>query len=166
MIDLNFVKDFNDLIKNNQHTIVCAESITAGLIASTIASVSGASEILKGSIVTYNAELKKQLLGVPNDIIEEYTAESQETTDAMLLGLKRVYPNATIHVAVTGVASPPSMGYRVNKEVGQIYVSMSINGKDYKYDTIITPIHKKDERNEIRRTTVKYILEKILENLG
>lgn len=45
-------KKFRELLKKNGLTIVAAESITAGLFASTLASVKGASAILKGSVVT------------------------------------------------------------------------------------------------------------------
>jgi len=162
MIDIN---NFNETLKSKGLTIVCAESITAGLLSSTIASVSGASAILKGSIVTYSENLKMSILDVDPLILKKFTAESRETTDAMCIGLKKLYPEASIHVAVTGVASLPKDGsYTVNKDVGKIYVSIFYNKEFYQLETVIQP-NTGDERNSIRHQTVEFILESILQNI-
>lgn len=165
MIDTNIVKNFNDTLKGKGLTIICAESITAGLLASTIASVSGASSVLKGSIVTYDENLKMNILGVDPLILKEHTAESQQTTNAMCLGLKKLYPEASIHVAVTGVASEPATdAYKVDKAIGQIYVAVFYNKQLFEYETIISP-KTEDKRNSIRAQTVEFIFDKILSGL-
>jgi len=163
MISNDKIKKFNKELEERKLTIFCGESITAGLFASTIASISGASLILKGSVVTYDKNLKISILGVSPDIIKEYTAESQETTTAMCYGLQKLYPFAAIYVAVTGVASfPATNDYIIDKEVGQIYVSIYYN-HIYEFNTIIKSTSQNDPRNEIRDLTVEYIMEKILE---
>lgn len=154
------IKDFNDTLRTQNLSIVCAESITAGLLASTIASVSGASDVLLGSIVTYNRRLKTSILGVDPRVIDKETAESKETTTEMAYGLTKVYPCASIFVAVTGVASKPTNNYPVNKEVGQVYVSIYYNNKMTEIETIIKV--KDDDRNKIREQTVEFILQNIL----
>ena len=171
----NKVIKFNGILKQKGLTIVCAESITAGLLASTIASVSGASDVLKGSIVTYSRELKTSILGVDPRIIDKNTAESLETTIEMANGLTGIYPSADIFVAVTGVASAPSNDYIIDKKVGQIYVAVYFKNKMHTLDKIID---KKDikiisdsaiknnldktERNIIREITVENIFDFIL----
>lgn len=55
-MEVDKLKEFKNTLEEKKLTIVCAESMTAGLLASTIASVSGASSILIGSIVTYSPE--------------------------------------------------------------------------------------------------------------
>lgn len=175
-LEQNFIKEFNTTLKRKGLTIVCAESITAGLLASTIASVSGASSILKGSIVTYNENLKMNILGVDPLIIKGHTAESQQTTTAMCLGLKKLYPEASIHVAVTGVASKPvNPDYFIDKEVGQVYVSIFLKKKDgyilKECETILNPEttemigEDKElfERNSIRTKTVEFIFSNLLD---
>lgn len=165
MINTNIVKNFNATLKEKGLTIVCAESITAGLLASTIASVSEASSVLKGSIVTYDENLKMNILGVDPLLVAEHTAESQETTNAMCIGLKKLYPEASIQVAVTGVASKPADdAYKVNKAVGQIYVAIFYGKKLFEYETVIKA-QNDDDRNSIRIQTVEFILDKILINL-
>jgi PncC family amidohydrolase len=166
---------FNETLKKKGLTVVCAESITAGLLASTIASVSGASDILKGSIVTYSRELKTSILGVDPRVIDKNTAESLETTIEMAYGLTKVYPSADIYVAVTGVASTPSNGYIVDKKVGQIYIAVYYQNKMNKLDEIIDKNDikiisdsaiknnlEKTERNIIREITVEKIFSFIL----
>lgn len=166
MIDTNIAKNFNDTLIEKGLTIVCAESVTAGLLASTIASVSGASSVLKGSIVTYAADLKTKILGVDPLIISKNTAESQETTDAMCLGLKELYPEASIQVSVTGVASKPADDtYKIDKVVGQIYVTIFYEEKLYRYATVITPKNE-DDRNSIRMQAVVFIIERVLDTIA
>lgn len=158
MIAKALIDDFNNMLKYKNLTIFCAESITAGLLASTIASVSGASSVLKGSVVTYDADLKIKLLGVPPEIIAINTAESQETTDAMCMGIRQLYPGVSIYVAITGVASKPTNDYTINKQVGQIYISVFYD-KLYQYQSIILPNDSGDSRNQIRDEAVECIME-------
>ncbi len=162
MIETAKVEAFNQTLKCKGVTVVCAESMTAGLLASTIASAPWAASVLKGAIVTYDENLKMNLLGVNPLTLAEHTAESQETTDAMCLGLKKLYPEATVHVAVTGVASAPDpdADYTVDKAVGQIYISILYNKKLERLATVLQPTGD-DERNSIRCQTVELILEKI-----
>jgi len=46
-----------------------AESLTAGLICATLASVPGASATLRGGVVVYATELKTALAGVPGELL-------------------------------------------------------------------------------------------------
>jgi len=154
----NKISYFNRTLKQKQLTIVCAESITAGLLSSTIASISGSSEILKGSIVTYSRELKSCILGVDPKIIDLNTAESIETTVEMTYGLYKLYPSADIFVSVTGVASPSNDNYKVNKQVGQIYVAVYFKNKMHTLDTVI----EETDRNSIRIKAVESIFNFIL----
>lgn len=162
MIKENKIKEFNNTLKDKNLTIVCAESITAGLLSSTIASVSGASDILKGSIVTYSCELKSSVLKVNPKTIDEKTAESIETTKEMVHGLIKLFPSASIHIAVTGVASESP---KVNKPLGQVYVVIHFENKIEQIEQIVE--FNKDEkdgnlkRNEIRINTVELIFNEI-----
>ncbi|PXY43184.1 CinA family protein [Flavobacterium hydrophilum] len=158
------VSKFNITLKQNDLTIVCAESITAGLLSSTIASISGASSILKGSIVTYSRELKSGILKVDPKIIDKYTAESMETTVEMVYGLIKVYPSSDFYVAVTGIASPGTEEYPIKGEVGDVYIAIYYRKElaenrlrefKFKFGEI--------DRNEIREKAVLEILNKVIE---
>ncbi len=166
MDNTEFIFWFNQTLAQHRHTLVCAESITAGLLASTIASAPGTLAILIGSIVTYDRAMKELVLGVPRSTLDRHSAESMETTNAMLRGLKALFPNASIHVAITGVASRPSVNYDPDKVAGQIYLAMSIDGITYTFETVVRPEMPDEWGNKYRYAAVRYILERILEKIG
>lgn len=153
--------EFNTLLLSKKLTIATAESITAGLLASTIASVPGASSVLKGGIITYNPELKIKILGVSPKTLEQHSAESIETTIEMVKGLSKLNLIADIYVAVTGVASAPINDYKINKPVGQIYVAILFKKQLYSFETIISTNPSENQRNVIREQSVCFILDKI-----
>ncbi len=151
--------EFNSFLKNHNLTITTAESITAGLLSGTIASVPGTSSILKGGIITYQEELKIKLLGVNPQTLKKHSAESAETTIEMVNGLANLLPNSDIHVAVTGVASAPVNDYKITKPVGQIYVAVRFRNNTFVFDTVINGTC----RNQIREKAVNYIFDKVVE---
>ena len=67
-------------------TIGFAESLTGGLISSSVVAVPGASAVFKGSVVSYTNEVKEGVLGVPSGIISAYTEVSAECAKAMAEG--------------------------------------------------------------------------------
>lgn len=156
-----FAFRFNKFLADRGLTLVCAESMTAGLLASTLASAPGTMAVFEGSVVTYSPAMKEQLLEVPRSILETYTAESQETTNAMLKGLKILFPNTSIHVAVTGIASVGPNGLKGKQTPGQIYVAIAIEGQNYSIETIVSPAITDEWGNNIRHATVRYILEQV-----
>lgn len=154
---------FNSFLKERNLTIATAESITAGLLCSTIASVAGASSVLKGGIVTYDEELKVKLLDVKPETLARYSAESAETTLEMLSGLAKLDFDASIYVAVTGAASTSINNYQLTKPVGQVYVAILYKNKTYNFETILQPKGDTDPRNQIREKAVSYVFDKISE---
>ena len=54
-----------------KQTVATAESLTAGLLAATIAGVPGASEVLRGGLITYTEHTKVALAGVAPQILDE-----------------------------------------------------------------------------------------------
>ena len=67
-------------------TVSTAESLTAGMIASTIADIPGASAVLRGGAVTYCDEIKHRVLGVEQETLDRYTAVSHQTAREMAVG--------------------------------------------------------------------------------
>ncbi len=157
------VSEFNTFLKEKNLTIATAESITAGLLMSTIASVSGVSSVLKGGIVTYQEELKIKLLNVNPETLKSYSAESLETTVEMVKGLSNLGLDSDIYVAITGVASESVNEYKITKQVGQIYVAILFNNKLHTFETILQPETKENSRNKIREKAVDFIFDKITE---
>ncbi|PXY40860.1 competence protein ComA [Flavobacterium cheongpyeongense] len=153
------IEDFVALLTSKQIKIVCAESITGGLLASTIISIPGASSVLLGSIVSYNPEFKNKVLGVSNQTLHDKTAESFEVTREMVNGIFNLFPTADLYVAVTGVASASVNGYYVDKAIGQIYVVIMYKNSFFEFSEIIL----KNERNLIRDGAVEAIFNYIIE---
>lgn len=77
-----------------------AESLTGGLVASRIVSVTGASAWFAGSIVSYATSVKQALLGVP-----EGPVVSESAAIAMAVGACRVL-GTSVGLGITGVAGP------------------------------------------------------------
>ncbi len=104
------------------YTIATAESCTGGLIAERITRVPDASEYFVGSIVSYTNQIKTELLGVPQEMIERCGAVSGEVAEAMARGIKE-RTGATIGLSVTGIAGPDGGTQAV--PVGTVYVGLA-----------------------------------------
>ncbi len=108
-----------ELCRQRGLSLGTAESLTGGLIASRLTAVPGCSDVFRGSIVSYAAEVKFDVLGVP-----EGPVVSEEAVSAMAQGACRVL-GSDVSVAVTGVAGPdPHDG----QEVGRVWMSTSVAG--------------------------------------
>jgi nicotinamide-nucleotide amidase len=81
-------------------TLAVAESVTGGLVAGRLTAVPGASDVLRGAVVSYASEVKFDLLAVP-----EGPVVSEAAAAAMATGVRRVL-GADIGLALTGVAGP------------------------------------------------------------
>lgn len=102
--------------------LAAAESCTAGLIASALAEVPGASRAFWGSYVCYTPEAKFAMLGVERSMISSFGAVSAEVAMAMAEGaLSR--SGADIAVAVTGLAGP--LGDGSNVPLGTVWIALS-----------------------------------------
>ena len=91
------------LLKENGFTLAAAESCTGGEIAHLVTSVSGASEYFIGSVTSYSPEVKKNLLGVKAETIEEKGIVSSEVAQAMAEGVRSLL-KTDFAVATTGWA--------------------------------------------------------------
>lgn len=86
-------------------SLAVAESCTAGLLASRLASLPGASRYLAGGVVSYSNQAKVSLLDVPAEEIEEFGAVSEEVALAMANGVREKF-GTEIGIGITGVAGP------------------------------------------------------------
>ncbi|HEY3694799.1 CinA family protein [Phenylobacterium sp.] len=100
--------------------VVTAESCTAGLVASAICAIPGASDIFDRGFITYSNRAKQEMLGVPGDLIADLGAVSEPVARMMAEGALE-NSNAHIAVAVTGVAGPG--GGTPLKPVGTVHIA-------------------------------------------
>jgi len=110
------------LLKEKGWTFATAESCTGGQIAQQITSLPGASIVYRGGVVSYWTSVKGAVLGVPQDILDQYGAVSEPTARAMAEGAARI-TGAELAVSVTGVAGPDA-DERGNP-VGLVFVGLA-----------------------------------------
>jgi len=103
-------------------TIATAESCTGGLIASRITDLPGASDYFLEGLVTYSNEAKMALLGVPEALLAEHGAVSEEVARAMAEGCRQK-AGSDYAIAVTGIAGPT--GGTAEKPVGLVYIAVA-----------------------------------------
>lgn len=111
-----------ELLLEKGATVATAESCTGGQVAHKISSIAGASCYFLGGIVAYSNEIKHKLLGVPEGVLQQYGAVSEETARAMAEGTRRA-TGADYGIATTGVAGPG--GGSPEKPVGTVWLGLA-----------------------------------------
>lgn len=144
------------LIERNL-TISSVESLTAGLFSSSIASVSNASKVLKGGLVTYTNECKIEVLGVDKQIIANEGVISEACVKAMVIQGKKMF-NTDLVVSFSGNAGPSAME---GKEVGLVYMALLIHDQTYTFKEVFL-----GDRQEVRSQCIAYMVKQIKDKLG
>lgn len=107
--------------------LTCAESCTGGLVAAALTDVPGASDVFVGGVVAYANEMKTRALGVPETLLGQYGAVSEQTARAMAEGALAA-GEATLAVSTTGIAGPA--GGSADKPVGLVWFGIAdANGR-------------------------------------
>jgi len=107
------------LLVGHRLTLGVAESLTGGLVGARLTNVNGASDFFRGSIVSYDREVKFDLLGVPEGpVVSEESARAMAEAACKLL-------EADVGLGVTGVAGPAEQD---GQPVGTVFLGVSIDG--------------------------------------
>ena len=144
-------------LKDKDWHISFAESLTGGMCAATLVSISGASNVLDEAFVTYSNESKIKYLGVKKETIDKYTVFSKEVAYEMALGLHNE-TNAEVCLATTGIAGPNPEG---DKPAGYVCFGIYIDGNIHTYEKIFANM----SRNEVREKANNYIYEELFKLL-
>ena len=107
------------LAKNK--TMSTAESCTGGYIAHLITSHPGSSKYFKGSVISYDNEVKENVLHVANETLQTVGAVSEETVKEMLKGALDIL-RTDYAIAVSGIMGPD--GGSVEKPVGTVWIAV------------------------------------------
>jgi nicotinamide-nucleotide amidase len=134
-----------DLTARRQ-SVATAESLTAGLLAATLAGVPGASAVLRGGLITYTEQTKVLLAGVSPKILEEVGPVAAPTARALAIGA-RERCDATWGVGLTGVAGPEAHG---GHDVGTVFLGLAGPG-----DTEVVELRLSGTRWDIRLSAVR-----------
>ena len=131
-----------DLLKERKELVSTAESVTGGLIASSIIDISGASDVIRESYIVYSNDTKEKLLNVSRETIKEYTVVSKEVLSQMLDGLYN-RSKANLSIATTGYA-----------HTGEVFLGIIYNDKKY-----IKHLQFNGDRNRVRLRTKNYAMD-------
>ena len=110
------------LLRDRHQTVATAESCTGGLVGQLLTSVSGASDYYLGGVVAYANEVKRDALGVSEEVLASHGAVSEQTAQAMAAGC-REHLASDWAVSITGIAGPT--GGTEEKPVGLVYVGLA-----------------------------------------
>lgn len=110
----------SEAIADRGWNIAFSESASAGKLSTEFSLTPLAGKILRGGIVCYEVFVKEQLLGVPSELIEQYTPESAEVTQALAERTAFIF-NSDITVALTGLTTPGG-SENEQKPVGTVFL--------------------------------------------
>ena len=133
-------------------TLALAESVTGGLVSARLTNIAGASDVLRGSIVSYASEVKFDLLDVAEGPVVSEAAAAQ-----MAVGARRVL-GASVGLALTGVAGPTEQD---GMPVGTLCIGLSIGD-----DTFTTMVRLPGQREQMRQMSVITALDYLRRHLS
>lgn len=145
------------LLNDRNWLMVTAESCTGGGVAAACTDRPGSSTWFQGSVVSYSNQVKTDVLGVPDVILEQHGAVSTQCAEAMARGAQLLL-QAAVAVSTTGVAGPDG-GSRA-KPVGMVCFGFAI-GKQLYSDTQ----YFKGDRSQVRAQASAYVLSKLVSYL-
>jgi nicotinamide-nucleotide amidase len=105
------------LLEDRGFTLAVAESMTGGLVASRMVDVPGSSTWFKGGVVSYQSDVKYDLLEVPEGPVVSETAAM-----AMADGVRKLL-GADVGLSVTGVAGPAEQD---GQPVGTVWLGIAL----------------------------------------
>ena len=133
--------------------LATAESLTGGMIGSTLTAIPGSSDVYKGGVVSYVNEVKHGLLGVDAGLLDSEGAVCERVACQMAQGARESV-GADAAVAVTGIAGPG--GEEPGKPVGTVWIGVSTalrtQAKRYEFS---------GDRDAVRKKTVRSALEEL-----
>jgi PncC family amidohydrolase len=143
-----------EVLKRLSLTVSTAESCTGGLIAKRLTDVAGVSSVFPGGIVSYCDRVKADFLGVPEAVLERFTAVSAECACAMARGIcQRMHTD--FGIASTGYAGPG------DEDTGLVFIAVACG-------EIATAkeLHLEGDREQIRTAAASEALSLLLSMLN
>ena len=134
-----------DRLAAEGETVAVAESLTGGLVCSTLVTPPGASRVVVGGIVAYQTDVKASVLGVPDALLAEKGAVDPDVALSMAHHVRTKF-GATIGLSTTGVAGPDMQD---GVPVGTVFVALVSDR-----DEIVDKFEFQGTRDDIRHLAV------------
>jgi nicotinamide-nucleotide amidase len=149
-----------DLLRQMGHTLAVAESCTGGGLGHLITTISGSSDYFWGGVISYDNQVKVNLLGVDATDLESHGAVSDVVAQQMAAGV-RSRLNTTWGLSITGIAGPG--GGTDTKPVGLVYIGIA--GPDGFVDSVAQNFGVMRDRDFIRWLSACTALDLLRRNL-
>lgn len=140
------------LLLQQKMTLATAESLTGGLVATTICQVPGASAVFLEGIVSYSVESKILRLGVLRQSLQEFSPVSPQVALQMAIGIRSGL-DTDFGLSTTGVAGPDTQDDWGNPK-GLFYIAVATRENSWVYRFM-----EKGSREEIRQKASAKALE-------
>ena len=134
-------------------TIAVAESCTGGLLGARLTAIPGSSDVVRGGVIAYANDVKRDLLAVDERSLHSHGAVSEEVVREMAEGA-RSRVKASIGIAITGIAGPA--GGTPEKPVGTVWIAVALPE-----GTRALLLRLIGDREEIRRRATQSSLEMV-----
>ena len=136
--------------------LATAESCTGGWIAKVLTDIAGSSDWFDSAIVSYSNEAKKHFLKVPDGILLDHGAVSENTVLAMQQGIF-METRADAGISVSGIAGPG--GGSEEKPVGTVWIAVGLRDQMVHTQKFLF----EGDRNQVRLQAVEAALRSLLE---
>jgi PncC family amidohydrolase len=143
------------ILKSQGLTLAVAESCTGGLLGGAVTAAAGSSAYFRGGVIAYDNGIKRDILGVPAEDLENYGAVSGPVVEAMAGGAAKLF-RADCAISVSGIAGPG--GGTDGKPVGLVFIGIYHQGKTQNRSFIF-----KGNRDEVRSQSVSAAMEFLIE---
>ncbi|WP_188756378.1 CinA family protein [Microbacterium album] len=151
-----------ELLRRRGWTIAVAESLTGGLVVSSLVTVPGASASLRGGVVAYDSAVKRTLLGVDAGLLAAQGAVHPEVARQMAAGVRAAMTvdgcPADVGVSTTGIAGPDSPD---GQPVGTVHVAV-LTPETATTSSFVLP----GDRDAIRRGAATHALQAVADALS
>lgn len=144
------------LLMDRNISISSVESFTVGNFAATLGSIPGISKVYKGSLITYQNEIKERLLSISKDVILKHGVVSKEVASLMCIHGKQIL-HSDICVSFTGNAGPEPME---GKPVGLVYIGIIFHKEVRIYELQLS-----GSREKIQKDAIDFVIAKIIDKI-
>ncbi|HXT14024.1 MAG TPA: competence/damage-inducible protein A [Gemmatimonadaceae bacterium] len=147
-----------EMLRRRGLTLAVAESCTGGLLGARLTAIPGSSDVVRGGVIAYHNDIKRDLLGVEDSVLREHGAVSEEVVRHMATAARAV-AKANVGLGITGVAGPG--GGTPEKPVGTVWIGADVEGT-----VTAKQLNLWGDRDEIRQRSAQWTMELLRRQLA
>ena len=140
------------LLRERGETLAIAESCTGGGVSQRLTRIPGASKVLRGSIIPYQAEIKTRELGIPPALLEQSGVVSEACAKAMAENIRNKW-GTTWGLGVTGYVGPEGDAFATG---GTVWIAVA-----HEHQTWAREFHFENHRERAQERAAAYALDSL-----